>query len=183
MGIPILQGRGIDESDTAKSPRVAVVNETFAERYLPNQSPLGHQVGPKGSERTIVGVVGNNKYTSVDELDRPMMWIPYTQLGALGVGEMHVEMHVNGDPMSALPNAERAVHEMDPNLPLRDPMTQQAQFEDSISGRRLFSRLAVFFGLLAGLAGGDRTVRNAGLSGEPSHGRNWRAAGRRRAAR
>ncbi len=151
MGIPVLQGRGVEESDTAESPRIAVVNETFVQRYLPNQSPLGHQVGPKGSERTIVGVVGNSKYTGVDEKDVPMMWIPYTQTGALGVGEMHVEMHVNGDPMSALPNAERAVHEIDPNLPLRDPMTQQEQFDQSISSRRLFSRLAVFFGLLAGL--------------------------------
>jgi len=151
MGIPILQGRGVEESDTAKSPRVAVVNETFVRRYLPNQSPLGHQVGAKGSERTIVGVVGDSKYTSMDEQDRPMMWVPYTQLGVLGVGEMHVEMRVNGDPMSALPNAARAVHEIDPDLPLRDPMTQQAQFEESISGRRLFSRLAVFLGLLAGL--------------------------------
>jgi predicted permease len=151
MGIPILQGRGIEASDTAESPRVAVVNETFAQRYLPNQSPLGHQVGPKGSERTIVGVVRNNKFTSMDEPDWPMMWIPYTQLGVLGVGEMHVEMRVNGDPISALPNAERAVHELDPNLPLRDPMTQQEQFEESIAGKRLFSRLAVFFGLLAGL--------------------------------
>src|SRR6202020_1479077 len=61
------------------------------------------------------------------------------------------EMRVNGDPMSALPNAERAVHELDPDLPLRDPMTQQAQFNESINDRRLFSRLAVFFGLLAGL--------------------------------
>ncbi len=151
MGISILQGRGIDESDTATSPRVAVVNQTFAERYLPNLSPLGHQVGPKGSERTIVGVVRNNKYTRMDEQDRPMMWIPYTQLGVLGVGEMNVEMRINGDPMSALPNAERAVHELDPNLPLRDPMTQREQFEQSIAGQRLFSRLAVFFGLLAGL--------------------------------
>jgi len=151
MGIPILQGRGVNESDTAKSPRIAVVNETFVRRYLPNQSPLGHQVGPKGSERTIVGVVGNSKYTGVDEKDVPMMWVPYTQLGEFGVGEMHVEMHVNGEPMSALPNAERAVHEMDPNIPLRDAMTQQEQFDASISSRRLFSRLAVFFGLLAGL--------------------------------
>ena len=60
-------------------------------------------------------------------------------------------MRVAGDPLSALPNAARVVRDMNPNLPLRDPMTQQEQFEESISGKRLFSRLAVFFGLLAGL--------------------------------
>jgi predicted permease len=151
MGIPVLLGRGITESDTATSPRVAVVSQTFVDRYLPNQSPLGHQVGGKGYERTIVGVVANNKYTGLDEKDRPMMWTSYTQVGGTGAGEMNVEMRVNGDPLAALPNAERVVHELDPNLPLLDPTTQQEQFEQSISGKRLFSRLAVFFGLLAGL--------------------------------
>src|SRR5262249_33830904 len=53
MGIPLRLGRGITESDTATSPRVAVVNQTFVDRYMHNQSPLGHQVGAKGSERTI----------------------------------------------------------------------------------------------------------------------------------
>lgn len=151
MGIPVLLGRGISESDTATSPRVAVVNQTFADRYLHNLSPLGHQVGSKGNERTIVGVVGNNKYTKMDEEAIPMMWTPYTQIGGTGAGSMEVELRVSGDPLSALPNAARVVREMNPNLPLRDPMTQQEQFEESISGQRLFSRLAVFFGLLAGL--------------------------------
>lgn len=64
---------------------------------------------------------------------------------------MQVEMRVKGDPLSVLPEAASVVHGMNPNLPLRDPRTQQEQFEESISGKRLFSRLAVFFGLLAGL--------------------------------
>jgi predicted lysophospholipase L1 biosynthesis ABC-type transport system permease subunit len=98
-----------------------------------------------------VGVVGNNKYTSMDEEDRPMMWTPYTQVGGNGAGSMEVELRVAGDPLSAIPNAARVVHEINPDLPLREPMTQQEQFEESISGKRLFSRLAVFFGLLAGL--------------------------------
>jgi predicted permease len=151
MGIPVLLGRGITDADTAASPRITVVNQTFMDRYLHKQSPLGHQVGPKGFQRTIVGVVGNSIYTGLDEEDRPMMWTPYTQVGGTGAGKLEVEMRVNGDPLSALPNARRVVREMDPNIPLLDPTTQQEQFEDSISGKRLFSRLAVFFGLLAGL--------------------------------
>jgi len=149
MGIPVLMGRDITESDTANSPKVAVVNKTFAERYLAGQNPLGHHVGEKPHERTIVGVAGNNKYTSLDEKDTPMIWTPYAQTG--GVGQMNVEMHVAGEPLSLLPTVARAVHEIDPNLPLQKPMAQRAQFEESISRHRLFSKLAVFFGLLAGL--------------------------------
>lgn len=50
-----------------------------------------------------------------------------------------------------LPSVERAVHAMDANLPLEKPMTQAAVYEDSYSDQRLFSRLAMFFGLLAAL--------------------------------
>jgi predicted permease len=151
MGIPVLEGRGITESDTADSQKVVVINQTFAERYLANQNSLGHHVGEKPHERTIVGVVGNNKYTSLSEKDMPMIWTPYTQVGGGGVGAMNVEMHVEGDPMAMLPTVAKAVREIDPNLPLEKPMAQQAQFEESISRQRMFSKLSVFFGLLAGL--------------------------------
>jgi predicted permease len=151
MGIPVLMGRGITDADTATSPRVVVVNQTFANRYLASQNPIGHTVGEKGSERSIVGVVGNNKYTSLDEVDMPMMWTSYNQQRGSGVLAMHVEMHVSGDPLAAIPNAARVVRELNPNLPLLEPMTQQAQFEESISYQRLFSRLAIFFGVLAGV--------------------------------
>ena len=151
MGIPVLMGRGITESDTATSQKVVLINKTFAERYLANQNPLGHHVGEKPNERTIIGVVGNNKYTGLDEKEMPMIWTPYTQVGGGGVGQMNVEMHVEGDPLSILPTVAKAVHEIDPNLPLQKSMAQQAQFEESISRQRLFSKLAVFFGLLAGL--------------------------------
>ena len=149
MGIPVLMGRGINDSDTATSPKVAVINQTFAERYLSNLNPLGHHVGQRPFERTIIGVVGNNKYTGLDEKETPMMWTPYTQ--SSGVGQMNVELHVDGDPLSLLSTVAKAVHEIDPNLPLQKPMAQQVQFEESISRQRLFSKLAVFFGLLAGL--------------------------------
>jgi predicted permease len=149
MGIPVLTGRDIREVDTAASPKVAIINKTFAQRYLAGQNPLGHHIGSKENERTIVGVVGNSKYTGLEEKDVPMMWTPYTQTG--GVGQMNIEMHVEGEPLSLLPTAAKAVHEIDPNLPLQKPMAQQAQFEESISRQRLFSKLAVFFGLLAGL--------------------------------
>jgi predicted permease len=150
MGIPVLLGRGLLESDTETSQKVAVINQTFAERYLPNQNPLGHRLGHAHGDRTIVGVVSRNKYTSLREKDTPMAWYPFTQMDAEGVSAMHVEMHVAGDPLAVLPAAAKAVHDVDPNLALVDPRTQKDQFEESINNQRLFSRLSIFFGLLAG---------------------------------
>jgi predicted permease len=150
MGIPVVLGRGILDSDTQTSQKVAVVNETFAERYLPNQNPLGHHVGHAHGDRVIVGVVARNKYTSLQENDIPMAWIPFTQMDAFGVSAMHVEMHVNGDPLAILPAAAKVLRDLNPNLALVNPRMQKDQFDETISNQRMFSRLSVFFGALAG---------------------------------
>ena len=149
LGVPVLTGRDFANSDTAASPRVVVVNELFAQRFLPNESPLGHHLSwhdPKDSA-VIVGVVKNHKYRSIEEEPIPMMWSVYTQ--GKTVGEMHFEMRVHGDPMAILPAVRKAVQQTDPNLPLMQPMTQRAQYEQTISQQLLFARLAGFFGLLA----------------------------------
>jgi predicted permease len=152
MGIPILLGRDILESDTETSQKVAVINETFAERFLPGQNPLGHRIGSTTESLVIVGVAARNKYTGFREKDIPMMWTPYVQKeGGRGISEMNVEMRVESDPLAVLPAAAKVIREIDPNLPLSEPMTQKAQFESSILNQRLFSRLSIFFGALAGL--------------------------------
>jgi predicted lysophospholipase L1 biosynthesis ABC-type transport system permease subunit len=96
---------------------------------------------------TIVGVVKNHKYRSIDEEPIPMAWYMYAQLPI--VGSMDVEMRVHGKPLAILPSARKAVQQLDPNLPLIRPMTQRAQFDMTISHQVLFARLAGFFGVLA----------------------------------
>lgn len=153
LGVPILEGRDIQDSDTAASPRVVVVNETFVKKLLPNTNPLGHRVGgfddPKQAF-TIVGVAKDSKYRSVDEAPRAMAYFPYTQMKGVPAN-MQVELRAQGDPLAMLPAVERAVHGIDPNLPLEKPMTQAAVFEASYSDQRLFARVSLFFGLLAAL--------------------------------
>ena len=151
LGIPLLAGRDIRDSDTAVSPRVVLVNETFVKKLLPKTNPIGHQLGDlKKHPYTIVGVARDSKYRSVDEAPQAMAYYPYTQKDD-AAETLQVELRVNGDPLAMLPSVERVVHGMDANLPLEKPMTQAAVFEDSYSDQRLFSRLAMFFGLLAAL--------------------------------
>jgi ABC-type antimicrobial peptide transport system permease subunit len=87
------------------------------------------------------------KYRSIDEEPIPMAWYMYAQIPI--TGKMHVELRVRGEPLAILPSARKAVQQMDPNLPLIEPITQQAQYETTISQQSLFARLAGFFGLLA----------------------------------
>lgn len=151
LGIPLRQGRDIQDSDTANSPKVVIVNKTFVDRYLHGGEALGHHIAVEGDPKvqyTIVGVAGNSRYTEVREEDRPMAYVPFAQpQGVLG---MQYELHTVGDARMLIREAAKVVHDTDPDLPLEKPMTQQDQFDESISRERLIANLSVFFAALAG---------------------------------
>ncbi len=150
LGIPILQGRGIQSSDTATSEHVIVVNQTLVDEFLQQRNPLGHTIGPKGNTYTIVGVARDNKFTRVDEPKMPMAWFPFVQ-GHSAFSEEYVELHTYGDPMAILPTVRRVIAQIDPNLPVEDPRTQQDLFAHSYVMNSLTAGLTTFFGLLAAL--------------------------------
>jgi predicted permease len=149
LGVPVLEGREFADRDTAKSPRVAIINEEFAKKFMSNENPLGHTISPASMDfpMTIVGVVRDHKFRSITEDPIPMAWFMYAQIPQ--VGGMTVELHVHGDPLAILPSAQRAMQELDSNMPLIKPMTQRAQYDEGIAQQLMFARLAEFFGLLA----------------------------------
>lgn len=149
MGVELVEGRDYNDGDTATSPEVAIVNETFAKRYVGSASAVGHMVSDISQKQhlQIVGVVKDHKYTGITEETRPMMWWIFTRDGA--VSEMHYEVRAQGDPMAVLPMVRKMVAEMDPDLPLLQPMKQTEQFTQSISQQVMFARLAGCFGVLA----------------------------------
>jgi predicted permease len=154
LGIGLVLGRDFTAADSASAPKVVVVNQTFVERYLPDRNPLGHRVGfsnaAGSAQYAIVGVAANSKYTGVRENDRPIAYFPYTQVPGISA-TMHVELRTVRNPATMLPDVRRVVREFAPDLPLLQPMTQQEQFEATLSQERLFARLSTFFGLLAAL--------------------------------
>lgn len=147
LGVPVVLGREITDADTAASPRVVVVNETFVKKLLPNTNPLGHQLGGGKHPYAIVGVVKDSKYTRVDEEAQAMAYYPYTQPG--GIGHMEVELRTERQPLALLSSIRAAVRNLDPRIPLENPQTQQAVFEHSYQWQRMLAKLSSFFGLLA----------------------------------
>lgn len=151
LGIPLLLGRDFTDADGPTAPPVAIVNQTFAARYLPDRQALGHRVSlssaPDAKQYTIVGVAANSRYTGVRESDRPMAYFPYRQVG--GISGMHFELRTDLEPGGVIPEARRVVQALGPDLPLLRPMTQQEQFGESFANERLLSRLATVFGVLA----------------------------------
>ena len=149
MGIPILAGREITDSDTVNTQSVALVNETFVKKYFAHSSPLGHIVHGNMARSTIVGVVGDSKYMSVDEKPAPMAY--YASMQGPTLGTMHIEVRTRGAAMAMLPELRKTVASLYPNVPLEKPLTQQEQFDESYAQQRMFAAMGGFFGVLAAL--------------------------------
>lgn len=149
MGVPVIEGRDFSDADSTAAPAVVIVNETFARKYLGSLNAVGHvMLNPKGDHpRLIIGVVKDHKYTGITEPAMPMRWTVFTQGGL--ESQLNVEMRVKGDPMEMLPTVRKFMQQIDPDVPLLDPMTQSEVFEQSISQEAMFARLAGCFGVLA----------------------------------
>ena len=142
LGVPVLQGREFNSTDTPSSKPVAIVNQAFANRYLPNGA-LGHIV----DNAEIVGVVRDSKYKYAAEAERPTVYYSIAKTGM--EGQITFEVRTSMSPLSLLPAIRSAIHGIDPTLALERPMTQAAQFEQSYTTPMLFARLAMAFGVLA----------------------------------
>jgi predicted permease len=147
LGVPVLAGREIEERDVMNSPRVAVVNETLASRFFPHSSPVGHTIWGAPNVATIVGVVADSKYRSVDEKPRPMAYT--AEMQSQSTGTMHIEVRARGNAPALLPEMRRIVASLYPDVPLEQPMTQREQFDKSYEQQRMLASTGGFFGLLA----------------------------------
>jgi putative ABC transport system permease protein len=99
LGIPVKLGRDFRDADRDGLPSVAIVNETFARRYFPNENCLGRRVSSwvhKGDWLTIVGIVGDTRHTVESDPD-PEIFIPYLQDGPL-LSSMTLLIRTAGDP-------------------------------------------------------------------------------------
>jgi predicted permease len=162
MEMPILRGRSLTPQDDANAPRVAVVNETLARRVFPNEDPLGKRfvIGRLESDAVpspdrlieIVGIVRDAKYRDLRQETPPAIFLLAIQNSA--VRRMTFEVRTTGQPTAMISAIRETVRQLDPNLPLFEFTTQNAQAETTLAQERLFARLTTFFGLLALLLAG-----------------------------
>lgn len=153
MGIRLLQGRQFDVSDRQDSPRVAIVNSTFARRHFPGVSPIGKRL--KGGEwnatapwTTIVGVAADVPYENgVWGGAGPTVYQPIEQ--NLWQSSPYVVVKAEGDAQALVPSLRAAVRAIDPALPLRDVATMDGRLRTSTLAPRFRSWLAL---ALAGVA-------------------------------
>jgi predicted permease len=146
MQIPLLAGRDISAQDTADTQAVAIVNQEFVDRYWRGQNPLGKKVETQGMHFTIVGVAQNAKYDRLDELARPMIYLPILQdYSPYGI----IHARVSGEPLSFGKPIEKAVHDLNAGLPVFDGSTLERQVQIGSMGQRIAGTFVGLFGALA----------------------------------
>ncbi len=159
MRIPLLRGRDFTWEDDEGRPGVAIVSDEMAQRFWPNQEPIGQRLRiarPNTPWLTVVGVVGNVS-DARDPGDPPETWyLPYAQQAPTAAAEtVHLMVRTAGDPVALVPEIKRAVARVDPTLATYGIVEMDAYFSLSLRRERIgASAMAAFAGfglLLAGM--------------------------------
>lgn len=149
MEMPLRVGRGFDERDDQKAPKVVVINETAAKKYFPEVNPIGRHFGPsieQAGQLEVVGVLRDAKYDSVRDVVPPTMYVPYLQTR---MPNAVVQVRTAGDPAGAVGAIRETVRKIDSNLPLMNVSTQVEQIEKRLQQERVFAQAYALFGALA----------------------------------
>ncbi len=151
MRIPLLRGRAFTAQDSEKAPLVAVVNEVMANKYWPNQDPIGKRFSIRGIEGPFIAVVGlskQGKYGNPGEDPTPFFYVPAEQSTPL-VATLQLRSSV--PPENLGPQVEAAIHQLAPGLPLFSLETMEQSLEGA-NGLFLYRMSTRFSGAL-GLVG------------------------------
>ncbi|HEY1305790.1 MAG TPA: ADOP family duplicated permease [Vicinamibacterales bacterium] len=149
MGIPLRQGRLIDESDIREDPIAAVVNETAARKFWPERNPIGAAArfsGAKGSRFEVIGVVGDIRNFGLKRPPEPEIYMPASVLGA---NPMNVVVRSDLPTDQVIPALRRSIRRTNPTLVMERVRTMYDVIGDTLQLERLSSLVMTFFGLAA----------------------------------
>jgi len=161
MGISLISGRYFDARDSDTAAPVAIIDETMARTYWPNEDPIGKRIKRGGMESTtpwmtIVGVVRHVRYRTLEARSRVQLYWPEAQRPTNFMG---LAIRTAADPMSLAPAVQKTVLEIDPQQPVDRVLTMEQVMADSLARRRLTLTL------LAAFAGGAILLAALGIYG------------------
>lgn len=152
MRVALLRGRPFTDFDTATSPPVAIVNQTMAARFWPQQDPIGKRftvghIGQAAQTVQVVGIAGNGKYAFIAEDPTPFFYVPLPQ-NYVSLRTLQIRSSVAADKL--IPELRRQIHELAPDLPIIEAKPMQQIVEGS-NGLQIFQIVAYIAGSLGGL--------------------------------
>jgi putative ABC transport system permease protein len=148
MGIRLLSGRELTDTDNADAPKAVVISETMARRYFPDEDPLGKRLTFGGGKdlREIVGVISDVKHFGLNADARPSMYFPHPQNPAR---RMSLVVRAEGDPLTLAAAIRGQVSELDRDLAVSDVMTMEELVGTSLAEPRFTLMLLGAFAVLA----------------------------------
>lgn len=149
LGIPLVQGRSFQSTDTVDGAPVAVINETLANALWPDRSPLGNRITLGFEEQAphaIVGVVKDVRHFGLQAAAAPEVYVSYLQHPA---STLTVVLRTAGDPAGTRKSLEEQVRSLDPQLPVSHVESLESRVAESIAQPRLRTELLLLFALLA----------------------------------
>jgi len=160
MGIPLLRGRVFDEPDIEGRTLVAVIDETMAEEFWPNEDPIGRRVSfesqgdgetPEMIWREVVGVVGHVRHYELKEQSRVQLYVPYTQPPIWFDRRPPLALFVRTQqaPETIVSAVRAEVAQLDPNLPLFETQTMDEVLSREMATDPMFSGLLTIFSAVA----------------------------------
>ncbi len=151
MKTPIIRGRAFTRSDDENAPAVAIVNETMAKKFWPNEDPIGKRFSTKGDGGPfiqVVGQTGRGKYIFIGESPMPAYYVPMAQdPTTIRV----LEIRTSGNPELLIPAVQQEIHNLAPDLPIFSALTMK----DALGGANGFFifRRGAELGAMMGILG------------------------------
>jgi putative ABC transport system permease protein len=144
IGIPLLQGRFINQNDRTGGQNVVVINDSAAKKLFPGEQAVGKTIGVNG-DRLVVGVVGDVYQTSLETDPVTEAYVPVAQSN---VTFAELVIRTTGNPLEVVPAVKSAVLAVLPEVPLRNVRTMEQILGRQVAQRRLNMLLLGLFGLL-----------------------------------
>lgn len=151
VGIPLVEGRAFDDSDRADTMPVALVSQSLARAYWGDTNPIGSRIRlPEQNPvwRTVVGVVGNVKWSDLSGADPRLLFLPLSQHDAFS-SLRRVVVRTDADPALIAANLRAVVRSLDADTPVSDIQTSSMRIAGSIAQPRFAAYLLAGFAVLA----------------------------------
>jgi putative ABC transport system permease protein len=158
MHIPVLQGRDLNDNDTADSMSVVVISQSMAKQLWPNENPIGRHLKLTfypDKDREIVGVVGDVKQNGLDStagiatLYWPLTQVTGSPLGAWSPHPLSLAVRTTTPPQRLAPAVASAVNQVNKDIPVDNVMTLEDLVGQTLTQQSFNMQLLTIFGLLA----------------------------------
>jgi putative ABC transport system permease protein len=148
MGVALTEGREFRSTDDDKAPKVAIVNQAFADRYFPKENSIGRKLWMDGRDKPgieIVGEISNGRTDDLTQEASPEVYLPLWQANAFS---KHLLVRTTADPRTIVVAVEHELHAIDPTAAVENVKTLEQIRDDSLASRTFAMQLLVGFSVV-----------------------------------